>query len=236
MGEMSKKKMKKVGPKTKSAGGKSKKTKDLGAGLAELHPKFLDALRDTQPLTYLASFMLLIAIFSTGEFIGARSYAIGSAFVFLIAFICSLYHKITPTPMVAISSYTATGTGIFLLILVIAEFSKTIPLAGTAIYFSFATGFIITISPVLYYIRKLLREDLKKEVKQRHILVLGDTFLFIGFGLLITSSLIVAIGHVAGISSLENISMNPFRLSMVFILIGFFARFFLQKRVVTLKK
>lgn len=220
----------------KKTGRKSKETKDFEDRLAELHPKFLDAIRDAQPLVYLASFMLLIAIFSTGEFIGARAYAIGSAFVFLIAFICSLYHKIVPTPMVAVWSYTATGVAVFFLIFVVVEFSKAIPLAGSAIYFSFATALIITISPVLYYTGKLLREDLKKEVKQKLILVLGDTFLFMGFGLLIAVHLIVTIGRATGINSLENISMNPVWLSMLFIFIGFPVRIFAQKRASSLKK
>lgn len=220
-GEMPKGKTKKVWPETNPSGGKSRKTKDFGERLADdLHPKFLDAIKDTQPLAYLASLMLLITIFSTGEFIGARLYAIGSAVVFLSAFVISLIYKIVPFPFAAIFSFAATGTGIFLLIFVIAELIKTVPLVKSAFYFSFIPAFMIGVSPLLYVHGKTLREDMKKEVKQKHILVLGDILMFIGFSLIVALYLIVIIGRAIGISFLENISMDPIWLFTLLMCIG----------------
>jgi hypothetical protein len=54
---------------------KTEKANGVENRLAGLHSDFLNAIRDTQPLAYLASLMLLLTVFSTGGFIGARIYA-----------------------------------------------------------------------------------------------------------------------------------------------------------------
>lgn len=166
--------------------GKMKPTQEeeLEDKLAKHHPKFLEAIKDTQPLAYIASFMLVIAAFSTGEFTAARSYAIAAAVVFLFSFIFSFVHKMLSFSLLAVWSYTTTIVGIVLSIFVVWEFSKTVAMVGSAISVSFSLIFIMIFGSSFYKLAMNFKHFLKEKTRSKSAL-LGHIFLTAESGLLL---------------------------------------------------
>lgn len=110
-----------------------KKTKRLSTEeklrkrMIELHPRFLEAVKDAYPLAVLGSLCVAIAAFTKDTFPSAQGYAITASSLFLVGFISSLvfqFHRIEHT---AFFSYASTGLGIVFLFLVIIEFAQSIP-------------------------------------------------------------------------------------------------------------
>lgn len=97
----------------------------------EIHPKFMEALRELYPLIVLSSFSIVIANFSQTNFVGAQSYAVGAAAVFLFAFICSFGFKLSPNWLLALLTYICVGFGVALYVLIIIEFAKTVTVSLT---------------------------------------------------------------------------------------------------------
>jgi len=92
--------------------------------------RFLRALRNVQPLAFLASALFVVAALSRNEFVGASDWAIASAFAFLLAFLFALSAELIPVSSMIYACWAATGFGILFILLVAYEFSKFVQLVG----------------------------------------------------------------------------------------------------------
>lgn len=162
--------------------------------LAKYHPKFLGAIKEAQPLAYLASFMLLISIFSTEWLIGAETYALSCSFIFLLAFLFSLAYKISNYTVMAILSYIMAGIGFLLTFVLIYKFTILVPTIGWAVLGGYVIlVFILILIPTDYAILKSLIHDLKDGTKKNAISIFGNIFLFIGF---LSATMVVTISGI----------------------------------------
>jgi hypothetical protein len=166
----------------------SREGEDIEKWLEKVHPQFLDAIKDAQPLALLASLCLVIAAFSYDEFTNAQGYAIGAAFAFLYAFLVSVCFKIISTPSLALFSYVFTAVGMILLYLVIQAYSSINPFVGSVIDLSSRIGLSIFggLFP-LYYIIIRARRDLENKIADRTVLI-KHALPCVGFSLILVSS------------------------------------------------
>ena len=109
----------------KEANQKKEIQRQIEKRLEDLHPKFLEAIRDAYPLAVLGSLCIATAAFTTQTYPNAQIYAISAASLFLIAFVISFAFKIFPNWIFAVLSYASTGTAILFLFFVVGEFAKT---------------------------------------------------------------------------------------------------------------
>jgi hypothetical protein len=120
-------------PKKGEATQETKTKKSIDKRVVELHPKFLEAIRDTYPLAVLGSLCIAIAAFSAQTYPNVQVYAITSASLFLIAFVVSFAFKVMPNYFLAVLSYASTGMAILLLFFVVGGFMKTNPLLSNSV-------------------------------------------------------------------------------------------------------
>ena len=124
---------------------------------AELHPAFLEAIREVYPLAVLGSLCIAIAAFTTqGELINAQTYAIIASSLFLVSFVCSLTVKTLQFDFAAVISYICVFLGIVSLFLVIFEFSRNIPMVGKTFVIMWSLlGLLLTTLPIVEGVRYL---------------------------------------------------------------------------------
>jgi len=104
--------------------------RELDQKVISLQTRFLRALRNVQPLAFLASALFVVAALSRNEFVGASDWAIASAFAFLLAFLFALSAELIPVPNIIYACWTATWLGILFILLVAYEFSKFVQPVG----------------------------------------------------------------------------------------------------------
>jgi len=104
--------------------------RELEQKVVSFQTRFLRALRNVQPLAFLASALFVVAALSRNEFVGASDWAIASAFAFLLAFLFALSAELIPIPNIIYACWTATGLGILFILLVAYEFSKFVQPVG----------------------------------------------------------------------------------------------------------
>jgi len=123
---------------------KDDKTEDSGIKSIEgkdLESTFYEYLRDAQPLAFLASFSIVIAVFAfpNQKFNSVFEFAASASAMFLISFVVSLIGRMahyretieksfgtTYTELTRYGTFFFFGMGVFYLILILLEFSKTL--------------------------------------------------------------------------------------------------------------
>jgi hypothetical protein len=190
----------------KSKAGK-RKEEGIEDRLTKLHPKFINLIKDVQPIAFLASLCLIIATFSQSEFGNAQVYAIAAAFAFLCAFLSSILVKLMQEFAFAIMSYFFTGAGAVLLFLVTLEYAKINPVLSSVISLSFYLVFVMALFlvPTFYYTAKLAHNRLKKAVSARLALTYFPPY--IGSFLMLVSSAFAIYFQVVGIKTPEFINI-----------------------------
>jgi len=137
----------------------NEKSKSLENKIMESHKQFLEAIKDTYYLAVLSSLSLAIAAFTKDTLVGASTYAIVSASLFLCAFLCSFVVKLAPNAPYVIGSYISMVVGIIFLVLVIFEFAQVVPLVFKWIFpIFYAMGIIILVQMINYY-RKIAKKS-----------------------------------------------------------------------------
>jgi hypothetical protein len=111
----------------------SKKEDDLEKRLVDLHPKFLERIREVYPLAVLGSLCIAIGAFSSQPYPDAQPYAISAASLFLIAFAFSFLVKIVPNYFIVLISYVSTAMAVVFLFLVVGVFANAIPMVGKSV-------------------------------------------------------------------------------------------------------
>ncbi|MCD4779484.1 MAG: hypothetical protein K8S27_02895 [Candidatus Omnitrophica bacterium] len=97
------------------------------------HDKFIDPMKDNQPIAFIAMFTLVIATFSFDQNPNAKSYAIGAAFLFLTVFIYSIIISLLPNNRIYLRSillfqmYIFFIVGISLLFYVMTDYFVVMP-------------------------------------------------------------------------------------------------------------
>lgn len=165
---------------------KVEKPKDIEKILIDLHPKFLEALRDVYPLAVLGSLCIAIAAFTTNTYPNAQVYAITAASLFLLAFVLSFAFKIFPNYLFAVLSYGSTGIAILFLFLVVKEFMKansTVTKAIALLSFILFISIIVISATVIY---RLLKKTESKIVRWCCLIVIS-LGIFNIFGFLVAS-------------------------------------------------
>ncbi len=157
--------------------------------LVEAHEKFLDSLKDNQPLAFMASLSIVIAAFSQSYSTTIQSYAIGAASVFLLAFISSFLLKFFQTYALAILSYSLTAIGVILLLIITTMFSSL----NEVIQLVFSVNSIILsiilfgIIPLYYLLERFKKESehISKKYLSIYILAFAGVIILISFPLLL---------------------------------------------------
>jgi hypothetical protein len=105
--------------------------------ISELHPKFIEAIREASPLAVLGSLCIAISAFTSQNFPDAQPFAITAATLFLIAFSFSIIFKITSktvyASLFAVISYVATAMAITMLFGALFFFGSTLTLLNTSV-------------------------------------------------------------------------------------------------------
>ena len=100
---------------------------------SDSHDKFIDLMKDNQPIAFIAMFTLVIATFSFDQNPNAKSYAIGAAFLFLTVFIYSIIISLLPNNRIYLRSillfqmYIFFIVGISLLFYVMTDYFVVMP-------------------------------------------------------------------------------------------------------------
>lgn len=115
-------------------------------------PRFLEILRDLQPIILLASFSLVIATFAAPLSPTAAGYATAAAMAFLTAFILILAEKVLLAASAdhrpftfTLSAYASVALGIVLLFLVPGQIAQVIPTIRPYSGWAYAVATIVTI-------------------------------------------------------------------------------------------
>lgn len=96
--------------------------------MVDLHPKFLETIKEVYPLAVLGSLCIAIAAFTKESYPEAQTYALTAASLFLISFVLSFMVKLLSSEAIVFISYSSTALGTIMLFLVVIEFSRTVPL------------------------------------------------------------------------------------------------------------
>jgi hypothetical protein len=102
-----------------------------------VHPKFLEAIKESSPLAVLGSLCIAISAFTNLNFSNAQPFAITSAMLFLIAFLVSVAFKMFQeslfAPLFSMATYITVAFGIILLFGVVYFFASSIPLVSNTL-------------------------------------------------------------------------------------------------------
>jgi hypothetical protein len=161
--------------------------------LADLHPKFLRAIKETYPLAVLGSLCMAIAAFTQSNFPEATSYALTGASFFLVGFVCSLLFKVWSFYYLSFFTYLSTTLGIVMMFFVIAEFGKSITLVNNIPLF-----FMTVIGLVIMSITFLSMGKIYRSHKSNSILLCGYLISVIGV-------ISIVLGPVIAVAYLFNI-------------------------------
>jgi len=112
---------------------RTKKEDTLEKRLVNLHPKFLETIKEVYPLAVLGSLCIAIAGFTAQTYPDAQTYAITAASLFLIAFAISFLFKIMPHYYFALISYISTALAAAFLFLVVVAFVQAIPMVSKSV-------------------------------------------------------------------------------------------------------
>jgi hypothetical protein len=141
---------------------KEKKTKSLEEKLVELHPKFLETVREVYPLAVLSSLCIAVTAFTQQTYPQIQPYSITAAGLFLVAFIASFVCRIVPMEMLAFISYCSTALAVFMLVVVVSGFATATPvLSKTMAIIPVGLFIVIMLSALLTLGRIMMKSKLK---------------------------------------------------------------------------
>jgi len=125
---------------------------------SDSHDKFINLMKDNQPIAFIAMFTLVIATFSFDQNPNAKSYAIGAAFLFQTVFIYSIIISLLPNNSIYLRSiflfqmYVFFIVGIFLLFYVMTDYFVVMP-EVFKVYFIYPINFMhILFGLILIYL------------------------------------------------------------------------------------
>lgn len=121
----------------------------------DLHPKYLEALKDVYPLAVLGSLCIAIAAFSVQSYLDAVSYSITAASLYLLAFVVSFIFKIQSNYLLALISYVSTALGTIYLFLVIKVFAFSVLEVSKSLVTIISILCIIILSSLAYTIYRI---------------------------------------------------------------------------------
>ncbi|CDI04949.1 cupredoxin domain-containing protein [Candidatus Nitrosotenuis uzonensis] len=151
-------------------------TKEKIEDVKNIENKFYEFLRDAQPLAFLASFSMIIAVFAfpNDRFNSVFEFAAIASAMFLVSFIVSLIGRIalfgesleksdrsTYTDLARYGTFFFFGIGIIYLILILLEFSKTISSSITSISIGWVPLFMGI--AIFLSVRKGIKDSIKND-------------------------------------------------------------------------
>jgi hypothetical protein len=141
------------------------KEKSFEERLVELHPKFLETVKEVYPLAVLSSLCIAITAFTQQTYPQVQVYSITAASLFLIAFIVSFVFKILSVSYFALISYVSTALGVLFLLLVINEFSKTIAVVNKTMSLVSNVVLVITVVSLIFILGRFATKTKSKTVR-----------------------------------------------------------------------
>jgi hypothetical protein len=144
------------------SGTKEEKKKSFEEKLVELHPKFLETVREVYPLAVLSSLCIAVTAFTQQTYPQIQPYSITAAGLFLVAFIASFACRIIKMDMLAFISYCSTALAVFMLVLVVSGFATATPVfSKTMILIPVGFMIVILLSGLLTLGRVMTESKLK---------------------------------------------------------------------------
>jgi len=206
------------------SGTQEEKKKSFEEKLVELHPRFLETVREVYPLAVLSSLCIAVTAFTQQTYPQIQPYSITAAGLFLVAFIASFACKIIQMDMLAFISYSSTALAVFMLVLVVSGFATATPVFSKTMIL-IPAGFMIVI--LLSGLLTLGRIMTKSKLKATRLSCLASSSSLVA--LIIT----VAIGTVTTFvwsSAPDQVFTSALLVSMLFLLISLiFVVFFVAK-------
>jgi hypothetical protein len=177
---------------------KEKKTKTLEEKLVELHPKFLETVKEVYPLAVLSSLCIAVTAFTQQTHPEIQPYSITAAGLFLVAFIASFVFKIVQMEMLAFISYCSTAIAVLMLVLVVSGFATATPVL-TKTMTIIPAGFMIVVmlSALLTFGRIMMKSKLK-------IARLSGFVSFFSFAFLTITIVVAIVDTFVGLSASDN--------------------------------
>lgn len=160
----------------------AKKDDSLEKRIIELHPEFLNKVREVYPLGVLGSLSIAVAAFTAETYPEAQVYAITAASLFLVAFASSFLFMVISIDLLAFISYISTAMATLFLFLVVVEFGKTVPMVSRSVYVIPSMFMISLFSYLFLRLGKVL-----KKTKSRVILLFGVLSISTGAFFIVTS-------------------------------------------------
>jgi hypothetical protein len=210
---------------------KEEKKKSFEEKLVELHPKFLEIVRDVYPLAVLSSLCIAVTAFTQQTYPQIQPFSITAAGLFLVAFIASFACKIVQMEMLAFISYCSTALAVFMLVLVVSGFATTTPVFSKTMIL-IPAGFMIVI--LLSGLLTLGRVTIKSKLKATRLSCLAS---FSSLAFLIIVVVVLTVTTFVGSSAFNQLFTSALLVSMLFFTVSlFFVVFFVAKERKTVSK